>query len=90
MRALYRRKRDTILPALLEAAGSGSSASDATFFLWLAVDERRRRSRGGCSSTGILVAPGSFFGPAGEGYAARARPDAGGVRARRRDPRAVL
>ena len=29
---------------------------------------RRRPSRSGCSSTGILVAPGSFFGPAGEGY----------------------
>ena len=29
---------------------------------------RRSRSRGGCSSTASSSRPGSFFGPAGEGY----------------------
>ena len=38
VRAVYRRKRETLLPAL-EAAGFRLAGGDATFFLWLAVDE---------------------------------------------------
>ena len=67
VRELYRRKRETLLPALLER-GLRLAGSEATFYLWVDV--------GGSSETfarrllehGIVVAPGSFFGPAGEGY----------------------
>ena len=86
VRALYRRKRETLLPAL-EEGGLRLAGSEATFYLWLDVggpsEEFARRLLG----HGIVVAPGSFFGAAGEGYVAlRARADAGGVRARGRDP----
>ena len=67
VRAIYRRKRETMLPAL-EAAGLRLAGSTATFYLWLDV--------GGSSETfarrllehGVVCAPGSFFGPAGDGY----------------------
>lgn len=67
VRALYRRKRETILPAL-EERGLRLAGSEATFYLWLDVggssEEFARRLLG----HGIVVAPGSFFGDAGEGY----------------------
>src|SRR5262249_40267457 len=67
VRELYRRKRDTLLPAL-EAAGFRPAGGDATFFLWLAVDEPSETVARRLLERGLLVAPGSFFGPAGEGY----------------------
>jgi succinyldiaminopimelate transaminase len=67
VRALYRRKRETLLPAL-EERGLRLAGSEATFYLWLDVggssEEFARRLLG----HGIVVAPGSFFGDAGEGY----------------------
>jgi acetylornithine aminotransferase len=67
VRALYRRKRDTLLPAL-EERGLRLAGSEATFYLWLDVggssEEFARRLLG----NGIVVAPGSFFGDTGEGY----------------------
>jgi succinyldiaminopimelate transaminase len=67
VRALYRRKRETVLPALEERA-LRLAGSEATFYLWLDVggssEEFARRLLG----HGIVVAPGSFFGDAGEGY----------------------
>jgi succinyldiaminopimelate transaminase len=67
VRALYRRKRETVLPAL-EERGLRLAGSEATFYLWLDVggssEEFARRLLG----HGLLVAPGSFFGDAGEGY----------------------
>jgi acetylornithine aminotransferase len=67
VRALYRRKRETVLPAL-EERGFRLAGSDATFYLWLDVggssEEFARRLLG----HGIVVAPGAFFGDAGEGY----------------------
>src|SRR3954453_12893215 len=67
IRALYRRKRDTLLPVLLDK-GLRLSASTATFYLWLEVGESEAFARR-LLEHGIVVAPGSFFGPAGEGYA---------------------
>jgi acetylornithine aminotransferase len=67
VRALYRRKRETLLPAL-EAAGLRLAGSTATFYLWLAVDGPSEDFARRLLEHGILVAPGSFFGPAGEGY----------------------
>jgi succinyldiaminopimelate transaminase len=65
----YRRKRDALLPAL-QRKGVRVSDSSATMFLWLEVP-------GGASAEafatqllqhGLIVSPGTFFGPAGEGY----------------------
>ena len=75
VREVYRRKRETLLPAL-EAAGFRLAGGDATFFLWLAVDEPSETVARRLLERGLLVAPGSFFGPAGEGYVRLAsRPD---------------
>jgi succinyldiaminopimelate transaminase len=67
IRDTYRRKRETLLPALAEA-GLRVAGGDATFFLWLAVDGPSEAFARRLLDRGILVAPGSFFGPAGEGY----------------------
>ncbi len=67
VRDLYRRKRETVLPAL-EAAGLRLAGSEATFYLWLAVDGPSEAFARTLLEHGIVVAPGSFFGPAGEGY----------------------
>ncbi len=47
----------------LRLAGGG-----ATFFLWLAVEGPSEAFARRLLEHGILVAPGAFFGPAGEGY----------------------
>jgi len=67
VRGIYRRKRETVLPAL-EAAGLRLAGSEATFYLWLAVDGPSEPFARRLLDHGIVVAPGSFFGPAGEGY----------------------
>jgi len=72
VRALYRRKRETLLPAL-DAAGLRLAGGDATFFLWLAVGGRSEDAARRLLERGLLVAPGSLFGPAGEGHARLAR-----------------
>jgi succinyldiaminopimelate transaminase len=67
VRAIYRRKRDVMLPAL-EAGGLRLAGSTATFYLWLASGEPSEALARRLLEHGIVVAPGSFFGPAGEGY----------------------
>jgi acetylornithine aminotransferase len=67
VRDLYRRKRDTILP-VLEAKGLRRAGGDATFFLWIDVDGPSEEFALELLASGIVVSPGSFFGPAGEGY----------------------
>ena len=68
-RALYRRKRDLLRPAL-EAKGLRVAGSEASFFLWIAVPpgETSEGFAERLLGHGIVVAPGSYFGPAGEGY----------------------
>jgi acetylornithine aminotransferase len=65
MRAIYRAKRDVLLPAC-RAAGLEHVGGDATMFLWL-------RDPGGVTERllerGVVLAPGDFFGEAGRGYA---------------------
>ena len=65
-RARYRAKRDVLMP-VLASKGWEIVASEATMYLWLAVPAAdavvdRLLARG------ILVSPGSFFGPSGDGY----------------------
>jgi succinyldiaminopimelate transaminase len=68
VRALYRRKRDTLLP-VLEERGLRLAGSAATFYLWVDVSGQSEDFARRLLSHGIVVAPGSFFGAAGEGYA---------------------
>jgi succinyldiaminopimelate transaminase len=67
IRALYGRKRDTVLPALVDG-GLRVSASEATFYLWVEVGDSEAFAKR-LLEHGIVVAPGSFFGPAGDRYA---------------------
>jgi succinyldiaminopimelate transaminase len=69
-RERYRAKRDALLPALL-AAGLRPSGGDASFFLWLRVpggEDAEAFAMRLLNERGIAVAPGSFFGPGGEGH----------------------
>jgi acetylornithine aminotransferase len=67
LRDVYRRKRETLLP-VLERKGLRLAGGDATFFLWLAIEGSSETFARGLLEHGILVAPGAFFGPDGEGY----------------------
>jgi len=67
VREVYRRKRDIMLPAL-EAGGLRLAGSRATFYLWLDVGGPSEPFARRLLDHGIVCAPGSFFGPAGEGY----------------------
>jgi acetylornithine aminotransferase len=64
VRRLYREKRDAILPAL-EAGGLRHAGGDATFFLWLAAPPGAGEA---LLERGIVLAPGDYFGEAGEGF----------------------
>jgi acetylornithine aminotransferase len=69
-RERYRAKRDALLPALL-AAGLRPSGGDASFFLWLRVpagEDAESFAVRLLDERGIALAPGSFFGPGGEGH----------------------
>ncbi len=67
VRALYRRKRETLLPAL-EEKGLRLAGSEATFYLWVNVGGSSEEFARRLLEHGVVVAPGSFFGAAGEGY----------------------
>jgi acetylornithine aminotransferase len=67
VRRLYRRKREIVLPAF-ERRGLRPAGSAATFYLWLDVGGDSEEYARGLLEHGIVVAPGSFFGTAGEGY----------------------
>jgi succinyldiaminopimelate transaminase len=68
-RARYAAKRDVLLP-VLAAKGWEVVASDATMYLWVAIPtgEQAEAVAERLLEQGLLVAPGSFFGPSGEGY----------------------
>jgi succinyldiaminopimelate transaminase len=70
VREIYRAKRDVVLPAF-EALGLRHAGGDASFFLWLALPDSEASSEDFAArllDRGVLVAPGAFFGSAGEGY----------------------
>jgi succinyldiaminopimelate transaminase len=68
VRQLYSRKRDVMLPAL-ESKGWLLAGSAATFYLWVDVGGPSEPFARRLLEHGIVCAPGSFFGAAGEGYA---------------------
>jgi LL-diaminopimelate aminotransferase len=68
--AVYEERRDLIL-AGLPAAGLKAARPRATFYVWarvLAGQTSEGFARALLAATGVAVAPGDFFGPAGEGY----------------------
>jgi len=69
-REAYRRKREVFLP-VLERKGWRVAASEATMYLWFAVPEGESSEAFATRllERGVVVSPGSYFGPAGEGYA---------------------
>jgi succinyldiaminopimelate transaminase len=64
-RDAYRRKREALLPAL-EHKGLRVAGSSATMFLWIEAPSDDIAER--LLEHGLIVSPGTFFGPAGEGY----------------------
>jgi acetylornithine aminotransferase len=65
-RARYAAKREVLLP-VLAALGWEVVASEATMYLWVAVPDSESLVER-LLERGVLVSPGSFFGPSGEGY----------------------
>ena len=68
-RERYRRKRRLLLD-VLERKGVRSAGGPATMYLWLEVpgDDTSEGFATALLEHGLIVSPGSFFGPAGEGY----------------------
>ena len=82
VRGRYRAKRDVLLP-VLERMGLRHAGGDATFFLWLEAGEDADALAERWLEAGVIVAPGLVLRARGRGLPAlRARPHAGGVRAR--------
>jgi acetylornithine aminotransferase len=68
-REAYARKRALLL-GVLAAKGVRVAGSDATMYVWVATpeDETSEGFAGRLLEHGVLVTPGSFLGPSGEGY----------------------
>ncbi len=66
-RAAYRAKRELLIP-VIESRGREIVASTASMYLWVAVDEPAEDVAGRLLERGVVVSPGTFFGPSGEGY----------------------
>jgi succinyldiaminopimelate transaminase len=67
VRDRYRVKRDLLAPALA-ARGLRHAGGDASFFLWLDAGKDADGLAARMLDAGILVTPGSYFGPEGAGY----------------------
>jgi acetylornithine aminotransferase len=68
-REVYRRKREVLLRAL-ESKAVRVAGSQATMYLWLEVPagESSEELAERLLEHGLIVSPGTFFGPSGEGY----------------------
>jgi succinyldiaminopimelate transaminase len=66
-RALYRAKRDAVVP-VLERKGLRVAASRAGIYLWVEVEGGSEAFSERLLEHGLVVSPGPFFGPSGEGY----------------------
>jgi len=69
-RALYGRKRATLL-GLCERTGLRVAGSEATMYVWAAVPEGEASERFAerlLDEAGVVVTPGAYLGPSGEGY----------------------
>ncbi|MFE3519896.1 succinyldiaminopimelate transaminase [Streptomyces sp. NPDC059166] len=66
-RARYARRR-AVLRAALEAHGFRIEHSEASLYLWATRDEACWETVAHLAELGILVAPGDFYGPAGDRF----------------------
>ena len=68
-REIYHRKREVLLRALAQK-GIRVAGSEATMYLWLEVPagESSEELAARLLEHGLIVSPGTFFGPSGEGY----------------------
>jgi succinyldiaminopimelate transaminase len=68
-REIYRRKREVLLPAL-SRKGIRVAGGAATMYLWLEVPagESSEELAARLLGHGLIVSPGTFFGPSGHGY----------------------
>jgi len=65
--AIYQERRD-VLVAGLRSLGFQVAAPQATFYVWMPVQDCMAFAAKLLSETGIVVTPGVGFGPNGEGY----------------------
>jgi aspartate/methionine/tyrosine aminotransferase len=66
-RERYARRRDALMPAV-KSAGFDVDHSEAGLYLWCTRGEPAMRSVDWCAEQGILVAPGTVYGPAGANH----------------------
>ena len=68
-REIYARKREALLP-VLGRAGIRVAGSEATMYLWLEAPagESSEALAERLLQHGLIVSPGTFFGPSGDGY----------------------
>lgn len=66
-KALYRRRREALLPALI-AAGFTVHHSEAGLYLWCTRGEDTWESISWLAERGIVAGPGTFYGDAGAGF----------------------
>ena len=68
-RARYRAKREVMVPAI-ENRGWEIVASEATMYLWVSIPtgESGEAVAARLLEHGLVLSPGTFFGPSGEGY----------------------
>ena len=68
-RERYRERRELLLDAL-GRAGLQVAGSEAAIYLWVEVPERESSEAfaNRILERGVVVSPGSYFGPSGEGY----------------------
>jgi aspartate/methionine/tyrosine aminotransferase len=64
-RSRYQARRAVLRPAL-EAAGFTIEHSEAGLYLWAGRDEPADTTVAWLADRGILVAPGTFYGPTGD------------------------
>jgi succinyldiaminopimelate transaminase len=62
----YRAKRDVLMP-VIERKGWEIVASEATMYLWVSVPHAEAITEA-LLERGVLISPGTFFGPSGAGY----------------------
>lgn len=65
--AVYKERRDTLVSGLREM-GFDVTVPQATFYVWLKVDDSMEFAATMLNEAGIVVTPGIGFGDAGEGY----------------------
>jgi LL-diaminopimelate aminotransferase len=65
--AIYQERRDVLVSGL-RSLGFHVAAPQATFYVWMQVQDSMAFAAKLLSGAGIVVTPGAGFGPGGEGY----------------------